>query len=48
MSRIMINRAVVSGANGFVGHALIKELLKRGIHVYALVHHETRMIEDES
>jgi nucleoside-diphosphate-sugar epimerase len=47
MSRIMINRAVVSGANGFVGHAVIKELLKRGVQVDALVHHETRMLEDE-
>lgn len=38
--------AIVSGANGFIGNALVKELLSQGYSVQALVHNEdSNMVE---
>lgn len=34
----MLGHAIVSGANGFVGFAVVKELLKCGTYVTALIH----------
>lgn len=36
--------AIVSGANGFVGNAVVKELLSNGYRVYALVNKNTANI----
>ena len=32
-----MRKAIVSGANGFVGSAVVKELISQGYEVYALV-----------
>ena len=36
-----MNTAIVSGANGFIGSALVNELLANNVTVYALVHKNT-------
>ena len=36
-----MNVAVVTGASGFVGKAVVKELLKQGVEVYSIIHKKT-------
>lgn len=36
-----MNVAVVTGASGFVGKAVVKELLKQGTEVYSIIHKKT-------
>jgi len=36
---------MVSGANGFVGFAVVKELIRQGIEVTALVHHQQNRLD---
>lgn len=42
-------KAIVSGANGFVGSAVVRELLSKDYHIYALVHngHNDNIPQDE-
>lgn len=41
-----MKKAIVSGANGFIGTALCKELTNQGIEVIAIVRDETEYIDD--
>ena len=45
-----MKRAIVSGANGFVGNAVVRELLRSGYEVYALVRagHDGNLPKDRS
>ena len=42
-----MKKAIVSGANGFIGSAVVRELHKRNIDVVALVHQETDMLSEQ-
>ena len=37
-----MTHAIVTGANGFVGSAVVKELLNNGVSVCAVVHNDHR------
>ena len=39
-----MRRAIVTGANGFIGTALCRELTKKGIEVIAIVRNEEENI----
>lgn len=38
-----MKNAIVTGANGFIGSAVCKELLKRNVHVYAIVRRKSAL-----
>lgn len=40
--------AAVTGANGFVGNAVVRELLSNGYRVYALTHENTSNIPQDA
>ena len=40
-----MRKAIVTGANGFVGSAVVKELATNGVHVYAVVRQGARHLE---
>jgi len=40
-----MKRAIVTGANGFVGSAVVKELAVNGVQVYAVVRHNAQHID---
>lgn len=43
-----MKKAIVTGANGFVGHATVKELCRQGVSVIALVHSVQQRTYDSS
>ena len=43
---LSIKRLMVTGANGFVGNALCKEALARGIDVIGVIRHQCQLSVD--